>query len=666
MRISTSLRWLVVAVSAAMLLAVAAACSSETIEVPGETVVVEKEVIKEVMVPGETVVVEKIVTETVEVPGETVVQEVVKTVEVPGETVVVEKIVTETVEVPGPERVVVKEVPGQKYVTDPTTGMTVTAPQYGGTITNVRKEEPAGPDTVISGVWAQAYIGGVTEKLGMADWATPRDKYDFQFHNVPANTRGQLAESWSQPDPLTYIVKVRPGVHWHNKAPMNGRELTAQDIEYNYHRVLGLGSGFTERSPHANSFQGVEVESITATDESTVEFKLKELNLGALAAILDGNMAWMYPPDVIQEHGDVTDWRNVVGTGPMMLTDWAEGSSVTWEKNPDYWGTDEKYPENQLPYVDQLRALFMPEVATYLAALRTGRVDNGYQLRTLDQVESLQKTNPELVIVPFANRSDNGIGMNTQIKPFDDINVRKAMQMAVNVEEINNAYYKGYADTIPQGQLNRSFTEVVTQFEDWPEDVKKVFDYDPEGAEALLDAAGYPRGSDGTRFEAEMVHLERYDLNYVQLVASYWKRIGVDVEPKVHPLAQMVSRRSERDFEMINAEAAGRWFPLVVQQRYTVAAPWNSSNVNDPWYEAKYLEGAAATTIEEYNKIVNELNQYGIEQFWTIWGPMAPQYLVIQPWLIGFNGELTLGNGQYNTVYTRLWIDQELKAAMGR
>ena len=200
---STSLRWLVVAVSAAMLLAVAAACSSETIEVPGETVVVEKEVIKEVMVPGETVVVEKIVTETVEVPGETVVQEVVKTVEVPGETVVVEKEVVKTVEVPGQtiikEVVKTVEVPGQKYVTDPSTGRTVVAPQYGGTITYVRKEEPAGPDTVISGVWAQAYIAGVTEKLAYADWATPRDKYDFQFHNVPANTRGQLAESWSQP-----------------------------------------------------------------------------------------------------------------------------------------------------------------------------------------------------------------------------------------------------------------------------------------------------------------------------------------------------------------------------------------------------------------------------------------------------------------------------------
>ena len=78
MRTSNSLNWLVVAVSAAMLLAVAAACGGETVEVPGETVVVEKEVIKEVQVPGETVVVEKEVVKTVEVPGETITKEVVK------------------------------------------------------------------------------------------------------------------------------------------------------------------------------------------------------------------------------------------------------------------------------------------------------------------------------------------------------------------------------------------------------------------------------------------------------------------------------------------------------------------------------------------------------------------------------------------------------------
>ena len=558
----------------------------------------------------------------------------------------------------------------KKYVTDPSTGKVVSAPEYGGTITFARKEEPAGPDTVISGVWAQAYAAPVVEKLVIADWATPRDKFDFQFLNIPASTIGALAASWSQPDPMTHVIKVRQGVHWHDKPPMNGRELTAQDIEYNYHRFLGMGSGFTEPSEHATDFRNVQLESISATDKWTVVFRLKEPNLGALGAILDANAYFTYPPEVIKEHGDVSDWRNLVGTGPMMLTDWTDGSSITWNRNPDYWGYDEKYPDNRLPYIDRLRALIMPEPATYMAALRTGQVDyvgpiGAAQMRTLDQVESLQKTNPELVIWPFFNRSDNGVGMNVQVEPFDDIRVRKAMQMAINLKEINNAYYKGYADVTPQGQLHRSFAEVVTQFEDWPEDVKRVFDYDPEGAEALLDEAGYPRGADGVRFKTELMHIARYDLNYVELLASYWNKIGVDVKIDVHPVASFVARRSERDFEMVNAEAAGRGSPLGWQSRYTPSAPWNSSNVNDPVYTAKFEAGGAATTIKEYNRIAGELNQYGIEKFWTIWGPMAPQYLAVQPWIIGFNAELRLGMGQYNTVFTRLWVDSQLKKAMG-
>ena len=558
----------------------------------------------------------------------------------------------------------------KKYVTDPSTGKVVSAPEYGGTITFARKEEPAGPDTVISGVWAQAYAAPVVEKLVIADWATPRDKFDFQFLNIPASTIGALAASWSQPDPMTHVIKVRQGVHWHDKPPMNGRELTAQDIEYNYHRFLGMGSGFTEPSEHATDFRNVQLESISATDKWTVVFRLKEPNLGALGAILDANAYFTYPPEVIKEHGDVSDWRNLVGTGPMMLTDWTDGSSITWNRNPDYWGYDEKYPDNRLPYIDRLRALIMPEPATYMAALRTGQVDyvgpiGAAQMRTLDQVESLQKTNPELVIWPFFNRSDNGVGMNVQVEPFDDIRVRKAMQMAINLKEINNAYYKGYADVTPQGQLHRSFAEVVTQFEDWPEDVKRVFDYDPEGAEALLDEAGYPRGADGVRFKTELMHIARYDLNYVELLASYWNKIGVDVKIDVHPVASFVARRSERDFEMVNAEAAGRGSPLGWQSRYTPSAPWNSSNVNDPVYTAKFEAGGAATTIKEYNRIAGELNQYGIEKFWTIWGPMAPQYLAVQPWIIGFNAEFRLGMGQYNTVFTRLWVDSQLKKAMG-
>ena len=557
----------------------------------------------------------------------------------------------------------------KRYVTDPTTGKVVVAPQYGGTITIGRGDEPDGPDAVVSGPWATAYVSGVSEKLAIADWATPRDKFDFQFLNVPTNTRGALAESWSQPDPRTYIVNVRQGVRWHDKPPMNGRELTAQDVEFNYHRITGMGSGFTEPSEFVANLN-LPFESITATDDSTVVFTLKELNLGAIGGILDGAIAWIYPPEVIREHGDVTEWRSLVGTGPIMLTDWVEGSSVTWDKNPDYWGYDEKYPENRLPYVDQLKVLFVPEVATRLAALRIGRIDyigpyQGSAIGTLEQVENLDRTDPELVIHPITTRSNNAIGMNVQLSPFDDIRVRKALQMAINLEEINRAFYGGRSDMTPQGSLNRSFSEIVTQFEDWPEDVKNVFDYDPEGAEALLDEAGYPRGADGIRFKTELLWSAVRPLSYAELLASYWKRIGVDVEIDVAEGASGVARRNDRDFEMISAEAAIKWDPIVAVGRLTPPQGWNSSNVDDQWYTATVEAARAATTLEEQHRMVGELNQYGIEKFWSIWGGIAPTYAVAQPWLIGYNGELELGWAQANSVFTRLWIDQDLKQAMG-
>ena len=209
------------------------------------------------------------------------------------------------------------------------------------------------------------------------------------------------------------------------------------------------------------------------------------------------------------------------------------------------------------------------------------------------------------------------------------------------------------------------FTEVATQFEDWPEDVKKVFDYDPEGAEALLDEAGNPRGADGIRFKTELMHFVRYDLNYDELVASYWNKIGVDVEIDVQEAATYGPRRNERDFEMINAEGASIWYPLPVMFRYVPAAPWNTSMSTIRFIQPSLKPAEPLPPSRSKNRIAGELNQYGIEKFWTIWGPGAPLYVAIQPWIKG----LTM-KGRWETVnipaiFARLWIDSELKEAMG-
>ncbi len=204
---------------------------------------------------------------------------------------------------------------------------------------------------------------------------------------------------------------------------MNGREFTADDMVYNYHRLLGLGSGFTEPSPAIQDLGQVGIESITASDRGTVVFKLERPHLTALRHILDWYLLFMYPPEVIEQYGDAKDWRNLVGTGPFMLTDYVEGSSITFIKNPDYWGFDEKYPENRLPYVDEVRALILNEQATRLAALRSGKIDylgygSGSQIMSIDQVESLAKTNPEIALWPFFSRSDYSFAVNVNNPPL--------------------------------------------------------------------------------------------------------------------------------------------------------------------------------------------------------------------------------------------------------
>ena len=135
----------------------------------------------------------------------------------------------------------------KEMVLDPTTGKMVTAPEYGGTLTQAGNTYYKVFDTYLA--WLPVHVGGaVVEKLGIVDWAIDRDEYPFKGgYLAPLHAiRGALAESWEQPDPLTYVFNIRKGVQWHNKAPVNGRELTAEDIEYNFHRMVGLGSGFTE------------------------------------------------------------------------------------------------------------------------------------------------------------------------------------------------------------------------------------------------------------------------------------------------------------------------------------------------------------------------------------------------------------------------------------
>ncbi len=730
---SNSLRWLAVAVTAAMLLAFAAACT-ETVEVPGETVVVkeeviktvevpgetvtvevvkevqvpgetivvEKEVVKEVQVPGETVVVEKVVTETVEVPGETVTVEVVKEVMVPGETVVVEKEVVKTVEVPGETvivekqvpvevvkevvktvevpveivKTVVKEIPGQTYVTDPTNDVTYVAPQYGGTLTFANRRNPPNADQTVGGLSAGYAVSGVLQKLGYANWGIDRSVRDLknEFLNVSDYT-GALAESWEMPDPdqTTIVFNIREGVNWHNKAPMNGRELTAQDVAFSFHRIRGEGSGFTEPPPQTSYIRQLAIDSIDATDDNTVVFKLEKVQLGAMLSFIDDSYAYIYPPEVIREHGDTTDWKNLVGTGPFQLVDWVEGDSMTFEKNADYWGYDEKYPDKKLPYIDTLRGLLMPDAATRIAALRAGRVDYlghnaSSQIRTVDEGLSLLKTNPELRANAYYFRANNSYGFRVNEEPFNDIRVRRAMQMALDMPTVNKTYFQDLAVITPQGPMGDFQTGFVHPFDEWPEEIKGFYTYDPEGAKTLLDEAGLTPGSDGVRLRTELdVVTTGYDQGLAEIAKQYWKQIGIEVEIKQWDGATKNSRWQEGIAKgMTNFIAASPYEPSNALSWLSTGATWNVTGHSVPEYDALFQSILDAETLDEQMRLSREANLYSVTNHIYLWTALSPWFNFTQPYVAGFDGDFFMGRWQKNAVFARLWIDQALKTQLGR
>ena len=682
MRTSTSLSWLVVAASAVMLLAFTAACT-ETIEVPGETVVVEKEVIKEVEVPGETVVVEKEVIKTVEVPGETVVKEVIKEVEVPGETIVVEKEIpvqiTRTVEIPGPERVMVKEVPGKKYTTDPVTGRVFSAPEYGGTITFAKSNDYNQRGVDLPNLGNRGMTSPMIEKVSRANWALDRSLFPWAGGGITpvfALTAG-LAEGWEWTDDQTLVFNIRPGVTWHNRAPMNGRPLTAADIAFNYHRLIGSavpGGEFSDDdpAPAARALASFPWESIEATDDSTLVMKFTSpAPFVAMENILDYNFVGVQSPDIVREKGSIEDWTDLVGTGPFEMTEWTFGENFTYEKNPDYWGTDPKYPENQSPYIDTLRGLVIVEGATRLAGLRSGKLDyigqpGASQMQSIDQALSLARTNPELSLYEWSNRSNNSFNLNKTKAPFDDIRVRRAMQMALDLPTMTASYFSGYAETTPRGQLDIQWANsgYTTAFDEWPEELQGYYTYNPEAAGELLDEAGYEKDENGVRFKAEFSHFARWPVAWSEFAVSYWTAIGIDIDMITPSQAEHNAKVRAGNFDIVPTASSNKGNPVFNMWRFYSTSPWNPTTGN-PDYDAWWERVEVSTDEDEIRELVKMMDWMVIEQSWLVWGSIAPLFNITQPWIQGYGGEGIMGAGMNHAVFQWLWVDSQLKTGMG-
>jgi peptide/nickel transport system substrate-binding protein len=546
-------------------------------------------------------------------------------------------------------------------------------PQYGGEMAFRTTRNIVNWDPYFAELLPQIYTAWM-EKLTAEDWTFDPAVFDYKIVTPGEYMTGHLAESWEFTDPGTIVFHLRKGIHWQDVPPVNGREFTADDVVFHFHRLYGLGSGFTKPAPfHAKITMFNELISVTAADKYTIVFKWKTPNQEFITEAL---IAYYSPtaaieaPEAVKKWGNLNDWHHAVGTGPFILQDFISGDSATMIKNPDYWGYDERHPQNKLPYVDKFKIVVIPDDDSALAAMRSGKIDIMDEV-SLQQAQAIQKTNPEILRIPVPTGTTNTIDPRNDKPPFNDIRVRKAMQMAIDLPTIASTYYCGTVEPYPSSLTSKYLNGWGLPYEEWPRDLKDEYAYNPTAARKLLADAGYPNG-----FKTHIVADAMWDLDILPIIKAYFADVGIDMEIRIMDAAawnDFVRLGRKHDQMAYGAGTLGRTHvPFMQLHRFqTGDLISNSLMVSDPVFDAFYSKAIAATSTDEVKQILRDANERVARQHYCVSLLTTNTFSLCQPWVKGYSGQFgaTCGHmGSPQRLFffpARFWIDQNLKKSMG-
>lgn len=287
-----------------------------------------------------------------------------------------------------------------------------------------------------------------------------------------------LAESWEvSEDGLTYTFTLRQGVTFHS-----GKEFTSEDVKYTFERWQG-----NEASPTAYTID--PVESVEAPDPHTVVFTLSE-PYNIFLDQLSGAWAVILNQEAVEEAGDDYGVSAVDGTGPFRFVSWDRNQRIVMERFDEYsWGAP--IFENAGPaHVAGVEIRIIPEAATRMAEFQAGNVHIVQDVPAAD-VARLDG-DPNVSIVQYDQLQTTYLGMNMNATPTDDLNVRQAINYAINKEEIVEGAYFGLG-TPARTQLHPD----TPGFWEGALDIAPT--YDPDQARQLLEEAGWVEGDDGIR-----------------------------------------------------------------------------------------------------------------------------------------------------------------------
>jgi peptide/nickel transport system substrate-binding protein len=437
---------------------------------------------------------------------------------------------------------------------------------------------------------------------------------------------GDLAESWTQPNDTTYVFKLRKGIRWHPKPPVNGRELTADDVKYTYERFLTIkGNG---NRPTLES-----IDKIEALDKSTVKFTLKEPNAWFLD-LLASTSTWIIARECVEKFGDLKKVDAVVGTGPWMLERWEPNVRMTFARNPHYFLPG-------LPYADGVEMLIDKDPSSRLAAFLAGKTDFGpeYQqvLRRID-LDVARQRKPNLQTAEYTWIVSGALGLKIDKPPFNDVRVRRALSRATNNQEVFDANAFSQGHWTPNPVVPAAFTEWAIPLDQLGPEGRKDQQHSLAEAKRLLAEAGHPNGLKVTA-EAPGTGYGPDFLDAVQIAVKNWKAGGIDVDLKLKEYGAFISSTIYGKFDQMFFGLRGGWAdPEAYFYRiFMPEQPLNVMPVNDPKLTELIRLQRRTMDPAKRKPIVHDIQRYAAEQGYfgangsskviTAWEPYIKNYM---------------------------------------
>ena len=536
-------------------------------------------------------------------------------------------------------------------------------PVYGGTLT-IQFDSF---NTVFDPAMGEAYCYDLWyESLWCMDWSLDDpDTYDFSENVYTMDyAQGQIAESWEwDAEAMTLTVTIRDDIYFQDKTSVGmdeydiygGRNLTAEDVKYSYDRVTGLGSGFDEDtlvyidSDWASKLSMLDY--IEVTDTYTLVFYLNTDSETKLSDLITCDIDIIGPEWDELTDDQKSDWHYACGTGPYILTDFVADNHYTFVRNDNYYDYDERYPENQLPYLDGIVLQSYSDTTSAISAFIAGDLDYINSDTDLSDSERSQIIDNVLDcdVQTFTSYAE-AMNLKITFEPFDSLEVRQAMQLAINLEEVATAYY-GYDELTLADLWSSALSDFSTE---WSDELIAEYTYDPEAAIALLEEAGYADGFEFTVAVSGMGNLEVF-----QLAKSYLAEVGITMNIEtLSDMLELMTLQSDEDDE----RAYNDWIGNV-----TSVADFYQSYKADRFDWGNYFDGTEiydlvdtlynAASMEEQNEAAIVVNEYFLTQHWTIaLSGRTEAYAYVSSELGGLeNGELLNAGMFMGTITARIW-----------